>query len=114
MKLKKISNDRLDQIESASGGKIAFKRIDGNVSSIMFQGPLGPVFVEVGSYTVTVNELATKKIFKLGFFKQVADEKVFIEKEFKDDHDREVYISQYLYDTDRDELAIDDVEVQDI
>jgi len=114
MKLKKISSERLDQIEAASGGKIAFKRIDGNVSSIMFQGPLGPVFVEVGSYTVTVNELATKKIFKLGFFKQVADEKVFIEKEFPSDSERESYISQYLYDTNRDELAIDDVEVQDI
>jgi hypothetical protein len=114
MKLKKISSDRLDQIEAASGGSIAFKRIDGNVLSIMFQGPLGPVFVEVGSYTVTVNELVTKKIFKLGFFKEVADEKVFIEKEFKDEHERESYISQYLFDTNRDELSIEDLEVQDI
>ena len=64
MKLKKISADRLAQIAQASCGSIQFKTVDGNVTSIMFQGPYGPVFVEVGSYTVTVNELATKKVFK--------------------------------------------------
>lgn len=112
MKLKKITSDRLDQIESLSGGQIKFKRIDGNVISIMFQGPLGPVFVEVGSYTVTVNELATKKVFKLGFFKQVADEKIFIEKEFDDEDKRESYIAEYLFDVNRDELSVQDVEVQ--
>lgn len=114
MKLKKITSDRLDQIEALSGGQIKFKRIDGNVTSIMFQGPVGPVFVEVGSYTVTVNELATKKVFKLGFFKQVADERIFIEKEFASEDERESYISQYLYDTNRDELSIQDIEVQDL
>lgn len=113
MKLKKLSSARLDQIEAASNGAIAFKRVDGNVASIMFPGPLGPVFVEVGSYTVSVNELATKTLFKLGFFKVVADEKVFLEKEFKDAAERESYIAQYLFDVARDELSIEDLEVQD-
>ncbi len=113
MKLKKITGDRLDQIEVASGGGIRFKRIDSAVVSITFPGPFGDIFVEVGSYTVTVNELATKKIFKLGFFKQVADQKLFIEKEFTSDSERESYIIQYLSDINRDELAIEDDEVQD-
>lgn len=114
MKLKKIQSDRLTQIANASGGQIQFKTVDNSVVSIMFPGPFGPVFVEVGSYSVSVNELATKKIFKLGFFKQVADEKIFIEKEFASEDERESYISQYLFDVERDELSLNDIEVQDI
>lgn len=112
MKLKTITPERLEQIEKASLGDIKFKTVNNAIVSIVFQGPLGPIFIEVGSYSVvTVNELATKKIFKLGFFKQVADQKLFLEKEFKTKEEREEYINEYLYDSDREELVIDEFEI---
>lgn len=114
MKLKKISADRLTQIANASGGAIQFKTVDNNVTSIVFQGPFGPVFVEVVSYAVTVNELATKKVFKLSFFQKVADENIFIEKDFATEEERENYISRYLDLMPRDELTLAEIEVQDL
>lgn len=113
MKLTKINADRLDQITAASGGSIKFRTVDKAVTSIEFPGPFGPVFVEVGSYTVSINERATRKVWSLGFFISGGGEKVFVEKTFKHEDERAEYISRNLSDVDQSELSLSEQTVLD-
>lgn len=112
MKLSTVSAERRDEIEKASGGTISFRVVGGNVTSIQFPGPFGPIFVEVGSYSVTLNEPAKKTKYVVGSFHMVAGEKMFVEKEFDNATDRQIFINTHLSDTQEDELALSTKEVE--
>ena len=112
MKFTKLTKERVDLITRLSGGAIDFKQIDGTIKGVKFQSPIGPIYVEIDSYSISVNELAKETSFYLGFQTDVADDKIFIEKHFASESDREEYIAQYLSTIPRDELTIENREVE--
>lgn len=110
MQLKKVSTQRLSEIEELSEGEIAFTVVDGAVSIIKLQSPVGELHIILNSYSISVNELATKTTFTLGFFSPLADETVFVERVFDDAVSREEFIQTHLFTIPRDELVLEEVE----
>lgn len=110
-KMKKVPTTKLAEIEAASCGDIKFRVVNDIVVSIEFPTPLGPLFVEVGSYNVSVNELETKKQFWLGFFTEVADDKIFVEKTFDSAQERQDYIRKWCHTIPEEELSMQDREI---
>lgn len=113
MKLKKISNERASEITKQSEGAIQFKIIDNVIKGITFPSAVGNIYVDIDSYSISIAEEATKEVFKLSFFAQVADEKIFIEKEFESEYDRQQYIQKHLYDMPDDEMSLSVATVKD-
>lgn len=111
MKIKSLTKERADIVEHQSGGGIQFRWVNNTITGIEFPSPLGQLFVEVSSYTVTVNELDTKKVYDLGFFAQAGAQKIFVEERFSTAAERENYINQHLGDIARDELSLSEDEV---
>lgn len=112
-KMTKLTLDEMSKIEKESLGMIRFRAIDNNVKTIELTTPRGPLYIEVGSYSVDVLKAATKKVYKLSFFKEVCGDKVFIEKEFDSEGDRQAFKTEHLFDTPEDELTLTEEEVFD-
>lgn len=111
MKIKTLTKDRADLAEHQSSGQIKFRWVNNAVTGVEFPSPIGPLFLELSSYSVTVNELDTKKVYDLGFFAQAGAQKIFVEERFNTEAERERYINDYLSDVARDELSLSEDEV---
>jgi hypothetical protein len=107
MKLIRITVSRAEELERESAGYLKFKFVDGSIKGITLEGPQGPIFIELDSYTLSVSELARKQVYHLAFFHNVLGENHFIEKDFDSETARDNYIAMHLSDVPPDELVLE-------